>query len=221
MKHAAFFLASVAFGTSVLAADTPVAAPANLTVQQRFDAGLDAFDASDWPKAAEIYSDLETQLATGNPASRNLAIVRLRKGTALYQLRRHSEAETAILMAMDKLPATDASLKEDRRKGFVALGGIAEKKYDYPSALSHYRSAYAITDNNAAKVITLRYIVRTGIFVDPTAALVDADTAIALIRAEPKANTDWLGSASDLRGRVLLNLGRTKEARTEFTKAIK
>ncbi|MEQ1549436.1 MAG: hypothetical protein ABL918_12445 [Chakrabartia sp.] len=161
------------------------------------------------------------QLAAGNPASRNLAIVRLRKGTALYQLRRHSEAETAILMAMDKLPTTDASLKEDRRKGFVALGDIAEKKYDYPLALSHYRSAYAITDNSAAKAITLRYIVRTGIFVDPAAALIDADTAIALISAEPKVNAEWLGSASDLRGRVLLNLGRTKEARTEFTKAIK
>lgn len=200
----------------------PAAAPvAPLTIQQQFDAGTAALDATEWAKALEIYSKLESQLVTGKPKERSLAIVRLRKGTALFRLRRTDESETAIVAAMDKLPADDASLREDRMKGFFALGDIAERRYHYSEAAAQFRKASEVAEQTHHKANALNRLIPTGLFIDPERALADADALIALLTKEVKVNAEWSGVAHNLRGQVLLNLGRTAEAATEFDTAIK
>jgi hypothetical protein len=191
------------------------------SVQQLFDAGSAAIEANEWIKALDIYSGLETRLASNAKAERSLAIVRLRKGQALFQLRRTEESEAAILAAMDKLSATDATLREDRRMGFIALGDIAARRFDYVAATKSYRSAFDLSDDPGSKSIALARAIPTGIFVEPAQALRDADLMIALPAVDPKLDAEWKGVAYNLRGRVLLNLGRTKEARVDIDKAIK
>ncbi len=190
------------------------------SVQQLFDAGTAAIESNDWAKALDIYSGLETRLTDNVKAERSLAIVRLRKGQALFQLRRTEESEAAILAAMAKLSATDATLIEDRRMGFIALGDIAERRFDYVAATRFYRTALDLSDDAATKSSALAKAIQTGIFVEPAQALRDADTMIALPVVDPKLDAEWKGLAYDLRGRVLLNLGRTKEARADIDKSI-
>jgi tetratricopeptide (TPR) repeat protein len=198
----------------------PVTPAAPLTIQQQFDAGTAALDAAEWTKALEVYSKLESQLMAGKPKERSLAIVRLRKGTALFRLRRTDESESAILAAMDKLPADDASLREDRMKGLYALGDIAERRYQYGEAAAQFRKASEVAEQTHDKANALNRLIPTGLFVDPERALADSDALIGLLGREAKVNPEWSGVAHNLRGQVLLNLGRTAEAATEFDRAI-
>ncbi len=199
---------------------SPVSPPPAPTIQQQFDAGTAASDAQDWAKALTIYTALETRLASSK-TPRSLAIVRLRKGTLLFRFKRIDESETAILAALEKLPADDASLREDRAQGLFALADIAESRYDYAGSVAQFRAALATSDSTNWKVITLSRMVAIGIFVDPEQALADSDTLLAVIGKEADAKPAWLGVAHNLRGRVLLNQGRFAEAKTEIDLAIK
>jgi tetratricopeptide (TPR) repeat protein len=214
-------LMALAFEFPLLAQEAAPIVQKMPSVQQLFDAGTAAIDSQDWPKALDIYAGLETRLAANAKAERSLAIVRLRKGQALFQLRRTDESETAIMAAMDKLPATDASLREDRRLGFIAIGDIAERRYDYVAATRSYQTAVDLSDDVGSKAVALSRAIHTGIFVDPEQALREADAMIALPALDPKTDPEWKGFARDLRGRVLLNLGRVKEARVEIDASIK
>jgi tetratricopeptide (TPR) repeat protein len=216
--YTGFCLTGTAFAEQ---AAPPIARAAPLTIQQQFDAGTAALDAAEWTKALEVYSKLESQLMSGKPKERSLAIVRLRKGTALFRLRRTDESEASILAAMEKLPADDPSLREDRMKGFHVLGDIAERRYEYGEASTQFRRALALSESTYDKASALNRLIPIEVFLEPERALTDADTLLALIAKEAKVSGEWSGSAHNLRGQVLLNLGRTAEAAREFDTAIK
>jgi tetratricopeptide (TPR) repeat protein len=196
-------------------------APAALTVQQQFDVGTTAIEAADWQKALDIYSTLDTRLTKGNAVSRSLAIVRLRKGMALFHLGKTDDAETMMEQATSYLPASDESLKADRYQATNLLSDAAELRYDYPRSISWLNMVRESAGSDRERLLALTKLVRTGIFVDPVKALADADAATALLAVDPKPDPETSGLVSDLRGRALLNLSRFKEARTELGQAIK
>lgn len=216
-------LSTPTLARDVLASSAPPAPPTvQLSVQQEFDAGAVATSAREWTKALDIYSRLEARLLSSakvNPKS--LALVRLRKGLALSNLERPDEAEQLISASLAKLPSDDASLHDEVWIGLFALGDIAERRFDYATAVSRFRTVFNASTSSAEKVIIYDRLIRVGIFVDPQQALADSGADLALLATVPTANREWLGVAHQLRGRTLLNLGEIPEARTELDLAIK
>ena len=229
MKSGLCLIAAFAIlSTPTLARDVPApsAPPApptvQLSVQQQFDAGAVATSAREWAKALDIYSRLEARLLSSakvNPKS--LALVRLRKGVALSNLERPDEAEQLISAALATLPSDDASLHDEVWNGLLALGDIAERRFDYATAVSRFRNVFNASTSSTEKVIIYDRLIRVGIFVDPQQALADSGADLTLLATVPTANREWLGVAHQLRGRTLLNLGQIPEARTELDLAIK
>jgi len=190
-----------------------------LTVQQQFEAATAALDKGDASEALRLYEDLERRVGgSGAAASRSRALVRVRKGQALLNLQRWSEAEAALRAGVAGLPADDASLREDRGIALLDLGELAEHALDYGEALSDYRSAEAGL-TGGYRVRALRGLIQTGMFYDAPAALADSDRALAFAGETP-ADKRREAVFRTMRGRVLLNLGRTGEARKEFAHAV-
>ena len=188
---------------------------APLTLQQQFDAGGAAMQTGDWTKALEAATAKKS-------ASKILSVIRLRKGRALSKLGRTEEAEPILSEAISHIPPDDTNLIEDRQEALAVLGVIAEIRFDYAGAISRYREAFntAPADGMIYKLNSLSRLIPVEMFVDSGAALRDADLGLSLIVNAPAVNKEWPGNFHALRGRVLLNQGRIKEARTEFKMAI-
>jgi hypothetical protein len=195
------------------------AAPAGQSIQQQFDAASAALDKAQWDEAARLYERLEARLGAATPtAARSRAIVRIRKAHALVNLHRWGEAETALRQGLAALPANDASVREDRALGLLDMGELSERALDYGEALKDYRAAEPVLPGSF-QVRALRGLIQTGMFYDAQQALADAQRGLALAATDP-ANKRREAVFRTLRGRVLLNLGRTAEARQDFEKAV-
>ena len=192
------------------------------SAQQLFESGAAAMSAQDWAGALEIYANLESRLSlSAKPNTKSLLLVRLRKGATLSHLDRLDEAQALISASLAKLPADDSGLHGEIWNGQLALGDIASRRFDYATAVSRFRQALNGTTSPGEKLILYDRLIRVGIFVDPQQALADSDAELALLATDPLVGKEWLGSAHQLRGRTLLNLGRIPEARTELSMAIK
>lgn len=206
---------------ATVAPPTTAATAAPQTFQQQFDAGAAAMQARDWPQAEAIYAALETRLLARTPSPKSLTIVQLRKGIVQYYQDKSSDAEANIKAALAKIDMNDAALRADRALGSEALGALAARHFDYPGAVSHYRDALKLEENAGSRLQTLVGLVTYETFVDPSVALSDIDAGIATVSGKDATAKATMGVLRDIRGRVLLNLGRTREARAEFTTAIK
>lgn len=206
-------------------AQTPQAAPpaaaAILTVQQAFDAGADAIAAQQWDKAFSIYDGLEKRLSTGKRQDRSLAIVRVRKAQALYGLARNDEAEAILLASLEKLPASDASLNEDRFSAQRILGELAERRFDYRQATDRFREAAKIDVAPGSRLRAYVQLLRLASFVDAGTGLTDADAALALAKNMPTDQKTWIALIHGLQGRILLNMNRKQEAGKALAEAVK
>lgn len=189
------------------------------TVQQQFEAGSDALTAGKWDEALAAFIALEQRLSGGKNA-RSLAIVRVRKGEALARLGRDEEAEAALKAGIPGLPAGDMSIAEDRFLAALAIGQIEERALDYGGAADHYRIAESAATTPFAKIQAIGGIVRTTMFQDAASALADTDRAIALLPEIEGSEKSLKPSLQTLRGRVLMNLGRFKDARKELRAAV-
>jgi len=187
------------------------------TIQQRFDAATAAQDAGNWQQALRLLEALESRV--GNRNLRTLALIRVRKGTVLFELGRFPEARAAVQLGLPGLPVNDASLNEDRFLGLLSLGRIAEHELDYPAALAQYRLAAAIPVRNSVRLLAYRGIVQTQTFTDAPAALRDVDIALQLAATTGEQRRPLTGQLRTLKGRALLNLGRYREARLELEEA--
>ncbi len=203
--------------TSALPAAMPTAAP---SVQELFNQAGDLMIVQDWRKSLEILNQLEARLAKGK-SERSKAIVAVRKATVLARLGEYEAAGPLIEAALPNLPVTDETLFEDIHRGYMTMGTLAERRFDYPGARQWFRRSFDFAKDPVAKSQSSVGLVTTGIFVDPQQALADADAALMVVKAAEKPNAEWLGWLTNLRGRVLLNLGRLPEARQSFDEAIK
>lgn len=201
--------------------EAPIPKPQS-TIQQMFDAGTAAIEKGDWKAAAAIYTELETRLGSRSANTRNLAIVRLRK--AISEIGSGDDGDgprDQLKAALAALPTGDVSLNQDRRSATLALGSLAERRFDYAGADSMFRTAVATSTGTTQTILAYNRLIPVAIFVDPARALADADTALAVLATEPKAQREWPGLLRTYRGRALLNLNRPQEARKELDAAIK
>jgi tetratricopeptide (TPR) repeat protein len=199
-----------------IAAGPVMAQPASS--QQQFEQASAALSAGRWAEALSGFEALEKRLA-GSRSAQSLAVVRVRKGEALFGLGREEEARAAIALGLGGIPATDAGLREDRFLATNLLGRIAERNLDYGQAFARYREAEAIATTPAERGYALRGLVQTGMFVNAPDALAAADRAIAAVGSAP--DKSLLAQMRTMRGRVLLNLGRHADARDELRIAVR
>jgi tetratricopeptide (TPR) repeat protein len=229
MKRSHIFITVALAGLpTLLLAQAPVASAQSDTttkskssIQQQFDDGTAAINAGDWQRAYDIYTALEKTISARTPPSKSLGIVRLRKGLMMIKLDRAVEGEAALNSALAAISSADPGMADERADALFILGQLAEKRYDYPGAVGYFRSALQSSNDAAVKLSIFSRLIPLGIFVDRDSALVDADAALALVAQHPEANKEWPGTLRALRGRVLMNMRRLKEARADLNTSIK
>lgn len=211
------FAAVVLAATPLAAAAGQPARPAPMSVQQQFDAASAALEAADWAEALRLFEALEARLS--NP--RSLAVVRVRKASALVELDRFDEASAALRAGLPQLPENDASLQSDRFSGLLSSARIAESQLEYAEALRLYRAAAAVAANDAERLLVARGLVQTQLFDDAPSALRDAEASLALVRTAAAGNRQLEGLFHTLKGRALLNMGRFAEGEDELQRAMR
>lgn len=193
------------------------AAPVRTGVQQDFEAATALGDRKDHAGALARWEALEVRTAK-NP--RSLALVRVRKGIALFALDRKDEAVAATRAGLAQLPTSDASLREDRFLAQMTLGAIAELSLDYASAAASYGAAEGIAIGPGEKLGALRGLIQAQTFVDPDAAalaVARADAAMAGIKVDPSVRA----MVRRLDGQLRLNQGAFAASWKQSGEAVK
>jgi hypothetical protein len=198
---------------------TAQAPPKQPSAQQQFEAATEALVAGKWEEARAAFEALERRVSARDKNSQSLAVIRLRKGTALLRLGRNDQAEAALTVGLSALVANDPTIVEDRFDALLHLGTIAERRLDYAGAVARYRAAEQAAYNGASRSIALSGAARTGLFTDAEAALRDVDAALRIAETEAPKDKELRAALRNLKGRVLLNMGRFQEARRELKEA--
>ncbi len=187
------------------------------TVQQDFDAAA-ALDAKgDKPAALAAWEKLE---ARTRPGSRSRGVALIRKSAALFKLDRSDDAVTAARAGLALLPASDATLAEDRWRANYDLGTIAENALDYAGASVAYASAEAAAHTPGLKAASMLALANTKTFTDPAAA--DAVLARADALLKPLKTDGKLKALVARRHAILLlNRGAYELARVYAIEAVK
>jgi tetratricopeptide (TPR) repeat protein len=137
------------------------------TIQQDFDAAVALDEKGDPATALAAWEKLE---ARTKPGSRSRGLMLVRKSSALFRLKRADEAVQAVRAGLALLPKSDASLAEDRWRGYLQLGGVAANAIDYASADEAYLAAEQAAPDVGTRLSALLAFVETAVFVDPDAA---------------------------------------------------
>lgn len=187
-------------------------APAG-SVQSAFDAADALAGKDDWAGALAGYDALAARVTS--PASR--AIVAMRRGEMLLQLDRADEAETLLRAAL--VAASGPSLAATRHTMRMLLARMNEEAFAYEAALADYRAAGDDAATDADRLAAMAGMARTGMFVDPAAAVVEADRAFGLAAADKATTPTLLAGYRTLKGRALLNAQRFAPAFDELLAA--
>ncbi|TXC70806.1 hypothetical protein FSB78_07530 [Sphingomonas ginsenosidivorax] len=187
------------------------------SVQQDFEAAA-ALDAKgDRAAALAAWEKLE---ARTRPGSRSRGLVLVRKGAALFALQRSDDAVQAARAGLALLPASDASLAEDRWRAYQQLGNVAQDAIDYASAGEAYAAAEKASPSAAYRMTSMLAFVETAVFADPAAAEATLARIDALAAGAPfdKSSKAVIARRHAL---VLLNRGDFAGARTHAADAVK
>ncbi len=172
------------------------------TIQQDFDAAVALDEKGDPATALAAWEKLE---ARTKPGSRSRGLMLVRKSSALFRLKRADEAVQAVRAGLALLPKSDASLAEDRWRGYLQLGGVAANAIDYASADEAYLAAEQAAPDVGTRLSALLAFVETAVFVDPDAAAAALGRIDALVAGQP---LDKIARALVARRHALLLLNR-------------
>ncbi|QNA84052.1 hypothetical protein G4G27_08665 [Sphingomonas sp. So64.6b] len=209
-------IAAQAVSPAAAASPTP-AQSVKRSVQQDFEAATALQDAGKDAEAMAAWEALEKRIPKNK---RSLAIIRVRKATALIGLRRYDDAVAVIRAGLVDLPVDDPTLKADRYTGWSSLGRIAEYSLDYASAAEAYRQAEPIATDDLNRVATFRGLVEAETFVDPDAATRDMARAEAFM-APLQIDAQNRAILKRVKSQLLLNRGDYAAAQLEAGAAVK
>ncbi len=119
-------------------------------------------------------------------------------------MNRSDESVAAARRGLALLPATDASLRDDRYSAYTNLAHVAHRTLDYASAASFYAQAETQATNPTDKLAALLGQIRTATFTDPAAAAAAAARADALL-AQVKPDKEVLASFASAKAVLALN----------------
>ncbi|KQN29824.1 hypothetical protein ASE88_13415 [Sphingomonas sp. Leaf38] len=187
------------------------------TLQQDFDAAAALDTKGDRASALAAWQRLE---ARTKPGSRSRGVAQIRKSAALFKLDRSDDAVTAARAGLALLPASDATLAEDRWHAYYNLGSIAENALDYAGASDSYASAEMAADAPDLKAASMLALANTKTFTDPAAAetaLARADALLMPLKADGKLKA----LVARRHAILLLNRSAYEPARVYAVEAVK
>jgi hypothetical protein len=187
------------------------------TLQQDFDAAAALDTKGDRAGALAAWQRLE---ARTKPGSRSRGVALIRKSAALFKLDRSDDAVTAARAGLALLPASDATLAEDRWRAYYNLGSIAENALDYAGASDSYASAEMAADAPDLKAASMLALANTKTFTDPAAAetaLARADALLMPLKADGKLKA----LVARRHAILLLNRSAYEPARVYAVEAVK
>ncbi len=211
-------LLGVALGVLVpvlAAADTPPAKEP--TVQQEFEAAQALYEGGKFAESVAAWDRLEKRVSD---RPRSLAIVRLRRGLSLYDLDRRDEAVASVNAALAMLPATDATLRDDRFMGYMLLGKVAESSLDYATATDHYRHAEELAQTADDHLTALRGMIETQTFTDSDAAMADLGRTQTWL-ADKSVDNPTRATIKRVESQLKLNRGDLAGARSAAGEGVK
>ncbi|MES3098184.1 hypothetical protein [Sphingomonas faeni] len=207
---------AVAAATVQVAAPVTAQTPAT-TLQQDFDAAAALDTKDDKTAALAAWQKLEGRT---KPGSRSRGVALIRKSAALFKLDRSDDAVVAARAGLALLPASDATLAEDRWRAYYDLGSIAENALDYAGASDSYASAETAADTPDLKAASMLALANTKTFTDPAAAdgaLARADALLKPLKADGKLKA----LVARRHAILLLNRGAYEPARVYAIDAVK
>jgi len=213
MRILLFGAAALVMVPMLASADTPPAP----TIQQAFEDATALYAGGKFADAVTAWEKLEPRVAN---RPRNLAIVRLRKGLALFQLDRRDEAAASTRAALAMLPASDATLRDDRLQGYILLGRVAETSLDYATAAENYRQAGSLSQTSIEHLSALRGLVETETFIDSDAAVADLAGAQQWL-ADKSVDNVSRATMRRVESQLLLNRGDFAAARVAAGEGVK
>ncbi|WP_156348292.1 energy transducer TonB [Sphingomonas sp. Leaf34] len=187
------------------------------TLQQDFDAAAALDTKGDRAGALAAWQRLEARTKLG---SRSRGVAQIRKSAALFKLDRSDDAVTAARAGLALLPASDATLAEDRWRAYYNLGSIAENALDYAGASDSYASAEMAADAPDLKAASMLALANTKTFTDPAAAetaLARADALLMPLKADGKLKA----LVARRHAILLLNRSAYEPARVYAVEAVK
>ena len=186
------------------------------TIQEAFDAATAAYSAGRWADAAAAYTALA---ARAPPHGRSAAIIGVRHGVALGRLGQSAAAAAMLTDALAALPGDDASLAVDRYEGQLALAKADEATFAPVAARSAFMAAEQIAPDADARLNAIAATARVETYLDPAAAVVTIDRALALAPSAAPGKP-VAAQLHTIRGRALLNAGQVAAARSELNRAV-
>ena len=186
------------------------------TVQQEFEAATALSSGTDRAAALAAWEALEKRVEN---RPRSLGIVLVRKSVVLDAMNRSDESVATARRGLALLPATDASLCDDRYSAYTNLAHVAHRTLDYASAASFYAQAERQATTPTDQLAALLGQIRTATFTDPAAAAAAAARADALL-AKVAADKEVLASFASAKAVLALNRHDLPTATTQAMDAV-
>ncbi|MFV0622422.1 energy transducer TonB [Sphingomonas sp. ac-8] len=203
----------------LLAAGQAAAAPAPAqSSQQLFDQASRAAAEGKCADAIRDFGTLEAR-PRSKPNPLLSAAIDVRKGGCLIAQGHDDEGETAIRRGLPALLAAGDEFAVDMRDGYLALGGIRGRRFDYAGAAVEYRHALEKAQG-LARVRPLMGLAQVLTFDGDGEALRYAAEARSIALAETALDKDAKAAVQTQYARVLLNQGRHKEAYAELKQGL-
>lgn len=200
-------------------AKTPPSAPSpRVTLQQKFDGASDDVVEGRCAEAIATFRSIEKDPRV-KPGSVPAGAIALRKGLCLARTGVVDEGEAAIVTGMPILEKAGGEYTADVANGWMAIGDLALRRYDYAYATKAYKRALANTTAES-RLSALIALSKSTTFDGTPEALSYSEEALRLLAAAPKPSKDLTASLHTLHARTLMNQSKAAEAYKEMKQAL-
>lgn len=195
---------------SQAATGTQDAAPAKLTVQQRFDRASTEAQAGDCAAAIADFAVIEANKAAMKNETVAAAIA-LRKGLCLIAQGQVADGEASVRRGLPVFAARPKEFSGDLVNAHAALGQLAMERLDYAGAIAEEEQALALA-SGSVRIRPLLALAQLTQFDGDGKAIAYAEEARTLTQADPAFDKTALAAVQTIYARALLNAGRNPEA---------
>lgn len=203
--------------TSPLCAQTAPEAKPDL--QTLFNAATEAWVANDCVKALPIFAQLADDPRI-KPGTLPYAAIAVRRGDCLIATGETAQGEAMVQQGLPQLAKAGEDFANEVMRVEQRLGGLAAARWDHDTALGHYRAALALQKGDERSQ-TLMWLAQLTAFDSDNQALDAVEEGYALASAGAKPDKSAQAMWQMMKGRILLNHGRTKEGRAALEQALK